>query len=97
MLRAGYSVRMCTQDALNRIGQRSCRIAATTAACRQQDQARMATTVCQALGCDRTEVLDVIGHNRTLLARRRVDDLAIRSLDQIGALSRGHDIQAAFS
>jgi hypothetical protein len=54
----------------------------------------MTAAVCQTLGGDRPEVLDVVGDDRSLLDGCQVDYLAVRCLRQVGSLPDGLDIQS---
>ena len=53
----------------------------------KRNKPRMTATIDEALCGYRAEVLDVVGHDRALLACRRVEYLAIGSLHQIRTLS----------
>lgn len=54
----------------------------------------MTAAVCQTLGGDRSEVLDVVGDDRSLLSGCDVDHLTVRCLRQVGTLRDGLDIQS---
>lgn len=57
----------------------------------------MAPTVDEALCGYWAEILDVVGHDRSLLACRRVEHIAIGSLNQVRPLAHRFDIESTLT
>jgi len=57
----------------------------------------MTTTVGEPLGGDWPKVLDVIGHDRALLACGGIQNFAVKGLHQVVAVSDGIDVESTFS
>lgn len=79
---------------LDGVGQRARRGTAAATVCGQEDEASVTPAIREPLRRERTEVLDVVGHHRPLLARCRVEDIAVGCLHQVRALGDSLDVQA---
>lgn len=84
---------MRAHHALDGISQGTRRISVAAATGRKQNKPRVATTIGEALCGYWAEVLDVVSHDRSLLARRRVEYVAIGSLRQVRTLAHCLDVE----
>lgn len=88
---------MLTHHALDGVSQGARRISVTAATGRQENKPRMATTIGEALCGYWTEVLDVVGHDRPLLASRHIEYSAVGSLRQVRTLAHCLDVEPALT
>jgi hypothetical protein len=88
---------MRAHQALDGVSQCTGRGSVATATGRKQNKPRVTATVDEAFRGYWAEVLDVVGHNRSLLACRRVEYVSIGSLHQIRTLTHRFDVEATLT
>lgn len=84
---------MCAQHVLDGVSQRTRRISVAAAASRKQNEPRVTATVGEALRGQWAKILDVVGHDRSLLACRCVKYVTVGSLRQVRTLAHRFDIE----
>ncbi len=88
---------MRTHQRLDRVGQRTRRVSIAVATSRNQNKPRVLATVGEARRCHWAEVLDVVCHDRSLLACSRVENLSVGNFFQIRTLTHRFNVKPALT